>query len=225
MRNAKRILRTGLITLLFSALSQHALAALSLQSCRTGYAALREMLLPTKAVEPIGPEELLPPVRRWLTTERTKLLKETTTFSVGDAVAVAGKRTEIVAKLGHGSEGDVYLVQTEEGLRTLKTFFKPEEMEPHLRELKSDFPIPSPEIFARDAKTGRVLMEYVEGASVDHIAGRWEKMGLTVSQRDQILELWRKESQRILDQRKFPPDGYNVIYSFRNRKFYRVDPL
>ena len=141
---------------------------------------------------------------------------------LGETVYVGGTETKIVEVLGKGAEGDIYLVQTPSGLRTLKTFNAPSSMEPQITQLKSNFPIPSPEIFERDPKTGRVLMEYIEGASVDHIASDWKAMGLTLQEKDAIMSQWRNENQRIESQSRSVP-GFNVVYSFRTKKFYRVD--
>jgi hypothetical protein len=200
-------------------------AALSLKDCRKGYETILKVLRIARPAEPSGPEAILPEVRRWLTTQKKYLADIKTTQNVGDVLEIAGVPAKIMAKLGHGSEGDVYLVETAQGLRTLKTFFSPEQMSPHLRELKSDFPMPSPKIFERDEKMGRVLMEYIEGASVDHIMGRWPQMGISELEMKEIMAHWNREQSRIRAAGRWPPDGFNVIYSFRDQVFYRVDSI
>ena len=175
----------------------------------------------TKAELP-GTDEILMPVRRWMKENRKRMMDRELSHAVGETVFVVGTEAKIIEVLGKGGEGEVYLVQTPEGLRSLKIFKKPKEMEPQIAELKSDFPIPSPEIFERDPKTGRVLMEYIEGANVDQIAGDWKAMGLTPQEKNAILTAWQRENQRIESLRRSVP-GYNVIYSFRTKKFYRVD--
>jgi hypothetical protein len=36
---------------------------------------------------------------------------------------------------------------------------------------------------------------------------------------------WNREQSRIRAAGRWPPDGFNVIYSFRDQVFYRVDSI
>lgn len=169
-----------------------------------------------------GTDDVLPPVRRWMKENRKRMKDRKISRARGETIVVGSTEAQIIEVLGNGAEGEVYLVKTSAGLRTLKTFNKPASMETQLAELKSNFPIPSPEIFQRDSKKGFVLMEYIEGASVDHIAGDWKAMGLTLQEKNAIMARWQTENQRVENHRQ-SVHGYNVIYSFRTEKFYRVD--
>ncbi len=179
------------------------------------------------AAEPMGPEILAMPVRRWLTVQQGKRAANEIKLSreIGDQIIVAGIPTEIVAVLGRGAEAEIYLVKTAEGFRTLKAFFKPEKMKQSLADLKIDFPLPSPTVFKQDAASGLALLEYVEGASVAHVQSDWSKMGLSETELNRILAKWRTEQDRIRAEGKFPPDEFNVVYSFTEDRFFRIDAI
>ena len=85
--------------------------------------------------------------------------------------------------------------------------------------------MPFPKVFNQDAASGQALLEYIEGASIAHVQSDWRMMGLSETEFNRILGKWRSEQDRILAEGKFPPHETNVVYSFAEDRFFRVDTI
>lgn len=133
---------------------------------------------------------------------------------IGEDLKVNGKSYEIVAHLGKGAEGKVYLVKSPEGLRVVKKFNTRSKMRRNLKDLnllsKKGYKIPK--IIEEDVQQGSVLMEYIEGIPLGSLYTYRRGLGLSRQAIDNL----------IINSDHLAP--YNRVYSPRNKAVYVVDP-
>lgn len=161
---------------------------------------------------------------QWMNAQNTSLNSERT----GDSIA--GRPFRVVARLGSGSEGTVYLVETRGGLKVLKIFDRLVDLQSNTRRLMGRNTLRAPQVEAVEMDTKRLLLEYLEGLPLDFLktTGAYERIGMSKADRDQILNEWKRLSETDPELRQaLALDhalGLNVIWSFRDREFQMIDP-
>lgn len=138
----------------------------------------------------------------------------------------------VVALLGGGVEGQIYLVKKDLELAVIKIFSDKDdgsqgnfdkiqsEMLFNLKwmeRLAQDYNVPS--ILDVDLTQNRVLLEFVEGVSIKEIERNPKILSLSSQEALEILNMYRnsKYFKGALPQ--------NIIYSFKTKQFYIIDPF
>ena len=145
-------------------------------------------------------------------------LKETMRDLRGQVLTVKGKPYPVLAMLGHGGEGKVYLVTSSQGLRAAKVFFGPDQMSFNISFGKGGTRGQMPKVIKTDSATSTALMEYIEGIPVVDILFGWKRFGIPRDTAFQIENDFYREFGR-------GKNGANVVYSFKQKRFHLIDPF
>lgn len=143
---------------------------------------------------------------------------------IGEKITLGNGEYEIVARLGQGAEGNVYLVNTHEGVRVAKTFFYDEAFAKNWEYLRTERSMRTPKILKVDISRNTMLLEHLEVIPVQDIELTAETFGITAAQRADILARWAQERRRAAAIRHFAPADYNVGFSFHDDDFQMFDP-
>ena len=135
-----------------------------------------------------------------------------------------------VAQLGHGSEGNVYLMQTAAGkLEVFKKFHSTtpqtqvRESMNALKKLKRAG-VAAPKVFAVDVKQKTAHFEYVEGFVVDSLITRRENFDLTEEEAELIASKFHEfviTSRQLSEASNY--EEYNVVLEFSTGRFVVID--
>jgi hypothetical protein len=171
-------------------------------------------------------------VQRWLSLRAREIEKDVREngrvmiHKVGDTFQVAGVNARVIAPLGHGYEAEVYLVETPHGLRSAKIFFNERELPYNVNAVKNQSgSVPMPKIEHVDLDAGAILMEYIEGVPVKDIRNHSAEIGLTQKEADEILRAFKKQTKALTRPGAKPSREADVVYSFKTRMFYLIDPF
>lgn len=140
----------------------------------------------------------------------------------GQYVHVNNLDFQIVAFLGKGSEGFLYLVETDQGLAVAKVFF-PNKYEQGVKDIRSLQNL-LPRIYYEDPKTHTILQGYQEGLPVSYIGWHLKDL-LSPNEATQLIRKWQVWStQETFKQLGLVILESNAIYSFKTQKFQLIDP-
>ena len=157
-----------------------------------------------------------PIVRKWLDYRQNEL-KYDLPLTQGQSIQIRGSSYEIQALLGLGSEAFVYLVKTNEGLRVAKVFRNRGQMELNLT-VPRDKNSGLPKILARDFERHTILTEYFEGVPFNEIEKHWEKLGISVDEKRRIAHnFYLLFGAQLVTS--------NFVYSFKEDKYFTIDPF
>lgn len=138
----------------------------------------------------------------------------------GEPLFAAGKTYKIIAWLGFGGEGAVYLVHSAVGLQVVKMFYKAENAAKQIDGLKR-IESPTAKVIASDLEEGILIFDYLEGIPVTEIKHRFRELG--ISERDAGEIVRRFESLQLKAGTGKSADEKNVIYSFKTNSFSTID--
>ena len=186
-------------------------------------------------------ENLLNELKRYDVEERARLFisqVETCDEDLLKPGAIAWVRnfeTKIIAYLGSGGEGRVYLVDSEQGLACLKIFDWRRDFRNHRKLLRALQPF-TPRLRADEERSKCLLFDYSEGVPVDFIEREGDRIGLSPSERKHIVESWdrwstsleRQEEKILLVEPQLVccvRNTQNAVYSFRTQEFTLIDPF
>lgn len=144
------------------------------------------------------------------------------------------KELVVLDTIGVGSESNIYLVKTSEGLRAAKVYRRdkvhslPDEVEQlnHLNE--NGVPVIVP--IDSDFKNGILLFPYHEGFDVRNAHANAAILGLTSSEEGimyakaiQVREKVRAYFEKFPERPRFMPEDYNMVYDVNTRDVVLVD--
>ena len=169
--------------------------------------------------------DLNPAVQRWLELrqEYFNQINDYGLKSVGDFINIGKNRYEIVARLGKGEEGKVYLVSTPFGLRTAKNFNKPGAAEHFASNPSLAKHFKTPIILETDVINNTLLLEYLEGVPVHEIERNYAQIGITREEKNKIMHHWEEIRGKAINSNGAEVWGDNAIYSFKDHNFKIFD--
>jgi len=131
----------------------------------------------------------------------------------------------VLTQLGEGAEGTVYLVRDARGNKyVLKVFHKrirQEDVDANIRAMSNQI-IPTVKVEKIMNDHRAMVLEYVEGISVNELTLFPEKFGLTRNEANKIKEEFVR-FKKSYQGNNTPPD-YNVVYKFKTGRFVLIDP-
>jgi hypothetical protein len=163
-------------------------------------------------------------VRRWLGMRMNPRFNARFSKKIGDRIDFNEESLTVIAGLGSGAEGEVYIVEAKDGLRTLKTFFETSQMVSNLKssalernveawaERSLSEGVSSPRIISIDRGRNHLLYEYLDAIPLDQIKMYREEIGLSPEE----AEDFTRHAYMITDA--------NLVYSFLHRKIFLIDP-
>lgn len=164
-------------------------------------------------------------VQQWLKFRESEYIFKPRTW-----IEVNGTKYRVLAELGSGGEGDVFLAISNTRLVVIKKFFD------ELRyERSSQIYIQQvellPRVLEKSDQEKTLILEYKEGIPVHWLQLHGEKLGLSREKIQEILNRrvqWAKSNEEALGPFQLGhPDFrviYNSIYSFHDDQFYLIDP-
>jgi hypothetical protein len=161
-----------------------------------------------------------PRVERWLQSKQAEL-QPRMSKAPGETLTVGNQHYKIHALLGSGFEGEAYLVRSERGFRVLKTFRHERSFKFNIgahRAYDKEARLSLPRILKIDGRRHTVLLEYIEGIPYNDIRDRWQEIGLTLEERDKILN-----SITLSEWVSSPNESKNILYSFEKQKMFLID--
>ncbi|MCB0408448.1 MAG: serine/threonine protein kinase [Bdellovibrionales bacterium] len=162
-------------------------------------------------------------IAHWI-EERDQSLKEYRWRRKGQdpkvKVTFAGEEYQILAQLGHGYEGDVYLIDFDNRLAVLKEFKAGPGAENQVQVMSEirKHGILVPEVLG--VEENQLLLEYTEGYPMDQVIDRYVSLTTpgVVDEYFQTEEKWR--ALKIFG---FSPKPSNVIFSLKLNQFVVID--
>ncbi len=132
----------------------------------------------------------------------------------------------VVAYLGDGYEGTVYLADGPLGRKVVKQFKGTTNILAHVNALNrlAEAGVRTPRVWEVDERNQRVLLDYVEGLAVAKVRSRGPQFGLTAA------EMARFEARLAEFKRRVEPHWpryveQNVLLDFNSGEFVVIDPI
>ncbi len=111
-------------------------------------------------------------MREYLATKTAKLLEKAWSRSKGlPPITFHGKSHPVLAKLGHGVEGDVYLIRSGDRFAVIKKFNVPEQLTENAALMRSlaARKLEIAEVIDTDPASASMMLTYAEGITFDDV--------------------------------------------------------
>ena len=143
----------------------------------------------------------------------------------GSRISVAGAEFTVVAFLGDGYHGAVYLADGPTGRKAVKQFKVTIEMLNNLKVLEkmAEDGVPTAKVWEVDEVNKTAVLDYVEGLSVSKLLNSSGPLGLSLAEREQIQKHFDQFERLVLP---FWPQfkNQNIIMDFNSGEFIVIDP-
>lgn len=146
-------------------------------------------------------------------------------LKVGEKVTIGTHDFEILARLGQGMAGSVYLVDTPNGIRAAKVFYTDRKFVDNHRAMRAETSMRTPKILSTDIQRKTMLLEHLAVVPIEEIETHSAALGITPPQVAEILSAWTRQKLRMKGSRSVEPQNFNVGYSFKDDEFQMFDPF
>lgn len=166
-------------------------------------------------------------VRNWLELPISKrTLNVYPSRSAGSTLRVNAQDYRIEYFLGQGHEANVYLISYRGRLAVAKEFHSWNQSHAKDRARYQELSTFLPPVLEVSERPSILVLTYREGVPLDAIFNPLlSRQFLTEQERQEIADQWVEFRRRLPDGVQLPSLGIvNVVYSFRDRTFYFIDP-
>jgi hypothetical protein len=166
--------------------------------------------------------DITPRVALWV-TQKIMGYKAMRTLHDGAAlpqeIKFHDKSYNVLGHLGSGAEGNVFLVESIEGLNVIKWFIDSEKATKNIQTLlrAHSLKVPTPKVLGIDGPL--VLLEYVEGIPVIEFFQITESksQNLIIDKFKKTMKSWKTSGVDY-------SGAINILYSFKTKSFIMIDP-
>ncbi len=186
---------------------------------------------------PLDPRlaKLDPPLAKWIQIKNSPAWEESRVINsinfrqnpmlkVGEKLAVGTHRFEILARLGQGAAGSVYLVDTPNGIKAAKVFYTDRKLTDNYRVMTDETSMRTPKILGMDFQRKTMLLEHFAVVPLDEIETHAVTLGITAAKKAEIMAGWSRMKLRMQGSRRIEPQDFNVGYSFSDGEYLMFDP-
>ena len=170
--------------------------------------------------------KLHPAVKRWLEFNENVGHDVSPVFPIGSKIEIGNQKATVLAFLGHGGEGHIFLVKVNQELKIAKVFYSPTQMTKNVSNMRilSGISANVPEVETVDLKRNTALLQYIEGIPMTDIDQNRQVLGLTQGDVNEINQQYLQEKHRLNGLGLTLIWKQNAVYSIKDKKVYFVDP-